>query len=283
MFGYLKPDLPYLYLKDDKLYKSLYCGVCKSIGKTCGEMARMSLTYDVAFLSAVAHNILGKDVEIKNKRCALHWIKPRPVASKDDLTVLLANVNVLLAYYKIEDDILDNNRGRTKRLFVMRGYKRAKKAFPEVDQIIKLSYNELRKLEKNEENVLDRVCEPFSDMMRKLSVRILENFSTFESEQLFYFIGKWIYLIDALDDYDKDLKQKNFNPLYSPYKAESAKDLLKNFGKEISFVFNDVLQNITFYFSKIECKFNKDLISNIILRGIPGQTQTIFKRITGNE
>lgn len=50
MFGYVKPDLPYLYLKDDKLYKALYCGVCKSIGKTCGQKARLSLTYDIAFL-----------------------------------------------------------------------------------------------------------------------------------------------------------------------------------------------------------------------------------------
>ena len=55
MFGYLVPDKPYLYLKDDTLYKALYCGVCKSIGKVSGQRARFTLTYDIAFLSAIAN------------------------------------------------------------------------------------------------------------------------------------------------------------------------------------------------------------------------------------
>ena len=49
-----KGDVVRLYMKDETLYKALYCGVCKSIGKTCGEIARVTLTYDIAFLSAIA-------------------------------------------------------------------------------------------------------------------------------------------------------------------------------------------------------------------------------------
>ena len=44
MFGYVRPDTPYLYVKDQTLYEALYCGVCKGIGKTCGQMARLGLS-----------------------------------------------------------------------------------------------------------------------------------------------------------------------------------------------------------------------------------------------
>ena len=72
MFGYVKPDTPYLYIKDDTLYKSLYCSVCKSIGKICGQRARLGLTYDIAFMSAFIHNVAGVDVKIEKKHCVAH-------------------------------------------------------------------------------------------------------------------------------------------------------------------------------------------------------------------
>ena len=83
MFGYIKPETPYLYIKDDTLYKALYCGVCKSIGGQCGQVARFALTYDVAFFSALTHNMAGEDVKIEPKRCVAHWIKKRPIAKRE--------------------------------------------------------------------------------------------------------------------------------------------------------------------------------------------------------
>ena len=59
MFGYVRYDLPNLFVKDVMLYKSLYCGLCKGIGASCGQAARMGLSYDVTFLSALLHNIAG--------------------------------------------------------------------------------------------------------------------------------------------------------------------------------------------------------------------------------
>ena len=53
MFGYVRTDTPYLYIKDDTLYKAMYCGVCKGIGEVCGNSARMGLSYDVTFLSVI--------------------------------------------------------------------------------------------------------------------------------------------------------------------------------------------------------------------------------------
>ena len=283
MFGYIKPDLPYLYLKDDKLYKSLYCSVCKSIKVTCGELARFTLTYDIAFLNAIIHNILGVDVEIKKGRCVAHPIKSRPIAKVDEISKKMACVNVLLAYYKTEDDIVDNGKGKYKKLVVNKGYKRAKKLCPEIDKIICENYTTLRRLEDGKDGVIDKVSDCFATMLEAISNEILGEKSTLSTKQLFYYIGKWIYLIDGLDDYDKDIKKGNYNPFYYAYLASSAKELLTKNSGDINFIFNDILENIAKNLRGVKFNFNKDLIENILLRGIPTRTNEIFKRILNDE
>ena len=93
MFGYIGPDRPYLFIKDETLYKALYCGVCRAISAECGQMARTALTYDMAFMSALVHNIRGEDVKIVRRRCPVHPIRRRPMTETDDVTRLLACVN----------------------------------------------------------------------------------------------------------------------------------------------------------------------------------------------
>ncbi len=206
MFGYLSPDKPYLYMKDDTLYKALYCGICKSIGKVCGQRARFTLTYDIAFLSALAHNILGKDVEIKKSRCVAHAIRRRPIAKPDDVSKMLGAVNVILAYYKLKDDVLDESKGNLKSIIFKKGYKKAKKKYPKIDLIVKDCYSNLLKLEKENSESIDIVADCFAVMLKDISSEVFLDKTNENTKQLMYAVGKWIYLIDALDDYDKDIK-----------------------------------------------------------------------------
>lgn len=279
MFGYVKPDLPYLYLKDDKLYKALYCGVCKSIGKHCGQRARLSLTYDIAFLSAFVHNLLGQDVEIRKERCVAHPFLPRPMASRDEITETMACVNVALAYFKTQDDVLDSGKGRLKRLFLSSGYKVASERYPQAAEIIGRNYAALRALEKEEESSVDRVSEPFSVLMRELSDLALKDKATEATGELFYYLGKWIYLIDALDDYEKDVSKGDYNPFYYAYgRQKDFVSLIGKAGKDLNFVFADLFSGIRNNLSQCVFSFNHDLIDNILLRGLPETTLGILRK-----
>lgn len=95
MFGYVRYDLPNLYLKDLMLYKALYCGLCKSIGASCGQMARVGLTYDVTFLSALLHNMTGTNITVEKQNCFEHRLKKRPIAKVDELTKELGALNTV--------------------------------------------------------------------------------------------------------------------------------------------------------------------------------------------
>ncbi len=276
MFGYIQPDIPYLYVKDGMLYRAMYCGLCKSIGASCGLRSRFALSYDMTFLSAILHNIMNKDVTVEKKHCILHPIVKRQIAGDDEITRIVACVNTILTYYKLSDDVEDEKKGKTTRALFKKGYKRAKKLYPETDRIVKTHIKDLFDLEKAGCESPDMAADPFGLMVADLSDFVLKGFATEYTRNLFYGIGKWVYLIDALDDYDKDVKKKTYNPFVRAYGMQSRAEMLKEKGEEIDFIFKSVFSSNAENLKKIRFYFNHDLTDNIVLRGLPAATKRVL-------
>lgn len=275
MFGYIQPDVPYTYVKDGVLYKALYCGLCKSIGRACGQTARFGLSYDMTFLSALLHNIMNEDVKIEKRRCALHPIVSRPIAADDGITRAVACLNTALTYYKLCDDVEDEKKGKITRAFFKKGFRRAEKQHPEISRIIKERLSELNRLERARCDSIDRAADPFGMMIADLSDYCLQDHKTEYTRGLCYGIGKWVYLIDALDDYDKDVKKKNYNPFYAAFGAPTRREMLDKNGEEVDFVFKSVFAQNAENLKQIRFYFNHDLTDNIILRGLPAATKRV--------
>lgn len=250
------------------------------MGKSFGFRARISLSYDMTFLTAFLHNIKNVDVQIKKERCILHWIVPRYVAQDDAIMQYVAAVNIILTYYKLQDDILDENKGKLKRSFFKKGYKRAKQKYPEVDKIVAKYMQTLQALEREKCSSIDRVADPFGCLVAEIVAISLEGKMSEAVEKVAYNIGKWIYLIDALDDYDKDMQKQNYNPFIMAYMAKNKRELLQNHGEDIHFIFGNIFSENALYVGQIEYNFNHDLTDNIILRGIPVQTQTVMQKLS---
>ena len=265
-----------MYVKDGVLYKALYCGLCKSIGGTCGQIARAGLSYDVTFLSALLHNIMNKDVTIENRHCILHPIVKRPIASDDDITRAAACLNTFLTYYKLSDDVADENKGKFSRMFFKKGFRRAQALHPKMGEVIKARMAELEKLEKQNCAVLDAAADPFGNMIADLSDLCLGEYATEHTRGLCYGIGKWVYLIDALDDYDKDVRKKNYNPFAAAFGCKTRREMLQKNGEEVDFVFACIFASDAEHLGQIRFYFNHDLTDNIILRGMPAATRRVL-------
>lgn len=280
MFGYVKTDLPNMYVKDTILYKATYCGLCKGIGKSCGTSGRFLLNYDLAFFSVLIHNLSNIDMKIEQQRCILHTISKRPVAVPDALTCRIAALNVILARYKLNDNIIDTGRGKMKRLLFNSAYKKAKKAEPQLDKIVKERYDELLRLEKNACDSIDMSADPFGNMMKDISSLLLCEHATEQTDALFYALGKWIYLIDALDDFEKDKKGKSYNVFANAYMdCISKKQLLVNHSIDIETIFGSILVEIAELTEKLDYKFNHDLTDNVLLKGLREQTKKVMENI----
>jgi hypothetical protein len=276
MFGYIQPDRPHLFIKDEALYKALYCGMCKCIGSSCGGFARTALTYDIAFMSALVHNIKNCDVKIKKSRCYLHWFKRRPMVAVDETGLVLGCINSALAYYKLIDDKADGDKKGVFAFLYKKGYKRTLKKHAKVAEIIGAQTAAQKELEESKCSVIDMACEPTANMMKELSTYILGEFATAETEGLFYDIGKWVYLADALDDYDKDVKRGRYNVLYNAYQTSTKGEAVQKGEKELTFIFNSLFADMRMHLAKIKFYFNHDLTDNIIIMGIPQKTRKLL-------
>lgn len=277
MFGYVRVDTPYLYIKDKTLYEAMYCGVCKGIADVCGQTARFGLSYDVTFLSVMLHNILGEDIKIEKSHCLTHCIRSKMMAEVDELTRKLGALNTVLAYYKYTDDIMDENKGRGKRFLFKKGYKRAKKAYPEIEKIVRENLKKQDELEKMQVASTDRAADATAKTLAQFSSYALGDKASEYTYNLFYLVGKWIYLIDALDDYDKDKKDGAYNPFALSYQADCKKALLEGeHGEEIRFVFHAIFYDIRENLEKIPFQFNHDLSDNILLLGLPKVTKNVM-------
>lgn len=277
MFGYVRYDLPNLFVKDVMLYKSLYCGLCKGIGASCGQAARMGLSYDVTFLSALLHNIAGQDIVIERSHCFEHCIRKRPIAAADDMTKALGALNTILVYYKLTDDVVDGGKGRSRRAWFKRGYKRAKKRYPELDAIVGGYMKKQAETEGAGIASPDAAADPSALMMQEISDWFLKDKASEFTKGLFYGLGKWVYLIDALDDYEKDGKKKQYNPFVLSYGVGTRQELLQKNGEEISFVFDSLFYSLRVNLARIPFRFDRDLTDNIILRGLPAETARVMK------
>ena len=278
MFGYIATDFPNVFVKDTVLYRASYCGLCKGIGKCCGNGGRLTLSYDFTFLSVFLHNIAGRDFDIKKENCILHPFKKRPVATPDELTERLGALNVILSFYKLTDDVIDEGKGKGKRFFFKSAFKRAKKKESVLDGIVKNSYAKLREFEKSGSDSVDMVSDVFATMTKDVIEELLGDKYTETSGAVAYNLGKWIYLIDALDDYDKDKKSGNYNVFLTSFgEFADKKTFISEKRADLENIFGEIFYEIYTNGKEIPYKFNHDLIDNILYGGLRVQTKSVME------
>ena len=108
MFGYIKPDIPELKVKEHELYKATYCGLCRTMGKCTGCFSKFTLSYDFAFLAMLELAVKNKMPEFENCRCAVNPLKKKTCAKSCNELDFSASVAMIMLYYKVVDNIHDS-------------------------------------------------------------------------------------------------------------------------------------------------------------------------------
>jgi formate hydrogenlyase subunit 6/NADH:ubiquinone oxidoreductase subunit I len=108
MYGYVKPYTEELRVKEALFYRATYCGICREMRRTLGELSGLTLTYDSVFLALVRMVYLPDEaIGAKDRRCALHPLKKRRMLERNDALSYTARVFALLSYHKCLDDGAD--------------------------------------------------------------------------------------------------------------------------------------------------------------------------------
>jgi len=276
MFGYVNVFADELKIKEYNLYKAYYCGLCKQLGDEFNQLVRLGLSYDFTFLAIVYDSLYDSKVNIEKEGCIKHITKKRPVIKDNNGIKYAANLSIALTYYKLCDDIKDE---KIKKSYILRiPYKSAMKKINIIDKSILSNIEQnlslLDKYEKENCKEIDIVSDAFAKIMQSIfsfDKRLL-NFG--------YNLGKFIYIIDALDDIDNDYKNNNYNPFVLKFGYENKEKIFEN----AQFVLMFTLSKLAEEFEKIELNKNIEIIKNIIYLGLRQKTDFVLqKRRNNNE
>lgn len=227
MFGYIRPLECELKVREQALYRGVYCGLCKSIGRRYGQIERLTLSYDCAFLALTLFAISGNAAFTPGNCGPRVYRGKRPIADASPELDYAADVNVLLAWNKAQDDAADDKSAKAAlaRVALRRAYKKAAKANRKLDYEIGESMKTLRALEAEQCASIDEPSNAFGKLLASviLNAPTLPISERKAAQWMFYNLGKWIYLMDAWDDREKDEESGSYNPfLLSEMKQEQA-------------------------------------------------------------
>ncbi len=233
MFGYVRPNRDELKVRQARDYDALYCGLCYTLGRRHGLIARLFLNYDFTFLAMVLDQ--GKEPpDSERRRCpARLWCGKKRCACSGGLEDA-ADAGTILTYWKLRDSVADGGfwealAGRALSVLLRPAYRRAAAARPDYDRVVRGCLEELHTLERSNCPSLDRPADTFARILQAAAPASGEAARDRALEQLLYHGGRWIYLVDAWDDLDTDRTAGVYNPIVQrfPDGEEAGRDYLR--------------------------------------------------------
>ncbi len=269
MFGYVLPSQERLNEEEKQRFQSVYCGLCHTLGRRYGVAARMILNYDLTFLALLLQE--GK-AERCEKNCIAHPFKKRPCVCESASLGIAADMSVILSWWQIQDGIADHGfwkslKYRAAALLLGRAYKKAKKAQPDFDKQTQHHLQELAELEKAGEPSLDKPADTFARLLSGAAKGAADPTKRRVLETLLYHLGRWIYLVDAADDLEKDLKSGAYNPLPLRYSLLDGK-LTQEEKQELGLTLDSSVRTMAASFELWDFGENAEVIRAVLYEGL---------------
>lgn len=274
MFGYVEPLKDELKIKEYNIFRSYYCGLCKTLKKEYGFFSRLALNYDSVFLALLLSSVSEGVYACQNERCIANPFSKKTVQKTNRSLSYSAGVMVILALLKLEDDIHDE-----KSLKALLAYIALFNAKRKVLKKHKALYFEGKKymkrlsvLEKEKCDAPDKLSHEFASLLQFLfAPEFLEDNNTKRIlGHIGYMLGRFIYILDAFDDLEKDRQKNRFNPYLlsdTPPDKEAIRDSLTL-----------ALSSISNGYELLNLKINKPILDNIIYLGLKTKLDNVLDK-----
>ena len=280
MFGYVKPNIPELKVKDNELYKATYCGLCRTMGKCTGCASKFTLSYDFAFFALVRMAMEKTKAEIKMRHCLVHPFKKRPMLEINPVLEYSAKSSVILTRMKLKDNINDSH-GFSRLIAKIVGlvsifFKKTPKELLPLEEKIKSCIGELSRLEKEECESIDATAATFGELLGSVAAFGLEGADKAVGYEIGFHLGKWIYVVDACDDFEKDKKKCSYNVLRLAFGEEltdSDRELIRN----AMYLELDKMSKALELIDFSQCRDVEAIIKNVAYDGLIVETKRVLK------
>lgn len=279
MFGYIVVNQPELKFREFDVYKSYYCGLCRDLKKNYGAFGQMTLSYDTTFLVLLLTGLYEPEETAGVTRCIAHPFEKHATIS-NPYSDYAAQINTILSYWSCIDDW--NDERKYKKLFFAKllegGAKKTADELKEKTEIIIDSLKRLSEFEKNPakdfDTALDNVSGCFGQIMAEVLAYKHDEWEPTLRRMGFY-LGKFIYIMDAWDDLDKDRNTGSYNPLipiadqmgYS-VNASSTDHVPDQFYEYVKQLLTMMMAECCKCFETLPIIKNAELLRNILYSGV---------------
>lgn len=277
MFGYVRPCKPEMKVRDFDAYRAVYCGVCHALGRRYSVIMRLILSYDVTFLALFAVSLNPDCAGFEKKRCPAHPFRRRACSRVTGDVEFAADCGVLLFYYKLRDNLRD--AGLSRKLgaaallpIASLAHRKAARLRPEAEKIAR-EYIEAQSAAEKAGAGIDPSADPTARMMADLLELAAQGRALPRvTRRMGYFLGRWIYLADALDDLERDSRSGDFNPFLTG--ANKAADIPGARQTAVRML-NSCVYEISAAFELLEFRRFRPIVENIVYMGLPDMAEKV--------
>ena len=283
MVGYVRLFKPSITMGEYEQYKGIYCTLCKRLGKRYGVLSRFTLSYDMTFLALLQMALEEKDADFCPSRCSFNPTK-RCLKAKNTAAIdRAADIGTVLAYYKLKDTLADEGWGKKIGAwcalpFAKAAHKKAQKRVPAIDGAVAAMMAAQAEVERSKNASIDRAAEPFALLLQTLAAdtaaddtqrRVLERFG--------YCLGRWVYLMDAVDDLAEDLTKGRYNPYIGARSLQQGDaDGVKEARAYSLYTLNACLAECKAAYDLLEIRRFDGILRNILEQGMPHAQQRVI-------
>lgn len=263
MFGYININRRELTDESKKAYQAYYCGLCRRLKSNCGAKGQMLLNYDMTFLVVLLTGLYELVNESSEITCALHPTRRRTVYL-NQATDYAADMNLILAYHNMIDDWRDE-KAYTKRAFVKmleKDYVRVTARYSRQVAAVEEYMRRTEEIERNRETNLDAAAGLTGDMLGEVFCWREDEWAE-ELRTLGFYMGKFIYMMDAYEDYDSDLQKNEYNPL-----AYLVRESEQDFDTLCRLLLTSMMSECAKSFERLPILLHADILRNVLYSGV---------------
>lgn len=273
MFGYIKTNKMELKYREILAYKGYYCGICMTLKREYGNLSRLSLNYDTTFLQILLTSLYEPQDYGEKLRCMSHPHK-KEVVITNEISKYCSAMNIILTYYKLKDDVEDDNSIKAKALMklIQGAFDKTKGQYEAKAEQIGALLKQLWDLEKQESRDIESLANLFGDIMG-IVFEYKDDVFAKTMYQIGFYLGKYIYIVDAFEDLEDDLKNNKYNPFAG---QDADKELVK---QQLFFLLACVNDEL----DRLPLIRNKGIIDNILFSGIVQRLNKAIKETFDEE
>ena len=271
MFGYVIINKGDMKFKEFDVYHSYYCGLCRSLKERYGGLGQISLSYDITFLVMLLTSLYEPETKEGQTKCIAHPFE-KHLTRRNEFTDYGADMNVLFTYYKCLDDWQDDKKvSRLAYSKLMKGaYQKISSDYNEKVRKIDALMREFGLEEKKGNENIDTMAGLFGEVMAEMCAVRKDEWED-SLRTLGFYLGKYIYLLDAYEDVEEDIKSGRYNPLKKKYEDP-------DFDEEIKTFLTMMMAECCKEFEKLPIIENIEILRNILYSGVWYRYEVVRKK-----